>query len=390
MKRVGRTALVMAAAAVAGSAGAQPKQVVTGPVATYWMSAQTTSGFGGIGALGAGAMGPGGGAPSLGSMLGGLMGGRQGPNWNRALILQLGSARKPSGQPAAEHVPPATLGAGPSLSLVTPKAQPAQRTEETPEIPRDYQKPKGRMLIFWGCGEKARPGQPLVIDFAALASGKPPPAAYTSLMQGLSLNPMQPPSPTRNATYGEWPNEKARTTVPPTGSLMGEHLVRGNYSPDIRFAMNAAQDFMPAVEMTTNRNNPTGSAQLGWAPVGGATAYLASTMGGDGESVVFWSSSEVATMLFALPDYMRPADIARLIAQRALMSPQTTSCTVPQEVVKAAPQSMFNLVAYGGEANFTYPSRPADPKVAWNIDWTVKVRYRSSTGGLLGMEMPSF
>lgn len=387
MKRAGKAALAAAAVAMAGSATAQaPKQVVTGPVATYWMSAQTTSGFT-MGGMGAGAEG--GGRPSMGSMFGAMMGGGGGPSWTHSLILQLGSARKPSAAPAAEHAPPPGLEAGPSLPLVTPTAgPPAQRTEEEPEMPRDYQKPRGRMLIYWGCGEHARPGQPLVLDFATLAEGKAPPAAFTNMMRGLAVTPMQPPSPTRNATYGEWPNARARTSVPPTGSLAGEHLIRGNYSPDIRFSFDGAQDFMPAVRVTTNAPVPSGAVQLGWAPVSGAVAYIASTMGGDGDTVVLWSSSEVQTLLFALPDYLKPADVTRLVAQRALLSPQTTSCTVPQEVAKAAPQSMFNLVAYGGEANFTHPPRPADPKVAWNIDWTVKVRYRSATGGLLGMTMP--
>jgi hypothetical protein len=45
-------------------------------------------------------------------------------------------------------------------------------------------------------------------------------------------------------------------------------------------------------------------------------------------------------------------------------------------------------VAYGREANFVYPPRPGDPKVAWNQQWQMKVRYRSATGGMLGMTMP--
>ena len=48
----------------------------------------------------------------------------------------------------------------------------------------------------------------------------------------------------------------------------------------------------------------------------------------------------------------------------------------------------MQLAAYGDETNLSYPERPKDPKVAWNIEWTVKVRYKSQTGGLLGMEMP--
>jgi hypothetical protein len=42
-------------------------------------------------------------------------------------------------------------------------------------------------------------------------------------------------------------------------------------------------------------------------------------------------------------------------------------------------------VACGRAANFVYPPRLGDPKVAWNQQWQVKVRYRSATGGMLGM-----
>jgi len=55
--------------------------------------------------------------------------------------------------------------------------------------------------------------------------------------------------------------------------------------------------------------------------------------------------------------------------------------------VAAAPQAMVQLAAYGGEANFVYPPRPADPKTPWNQQWQVKVRYRSATSAILGMDM---
>lgn len=372
------TRLALAGVAIAGTAAAAPpavKQVVTGPVATYWMSAQTLSGMG--------AGGPGGGAPSMASIMGMARGG----NVSRSLMLQLGSARRPTGEPAAEHLPPAVLKAGAVLPLLTPRAQPRVETREEPGMPQSYEKPRGRMLIYWGCGDRARPGQPMVFDFAKMAAGQMP-AGYAQLMNSLQVTPQQPPSPTRNATYGEWPNEKTRTQVPGDGSLIGPHTIRGNYSPQIQFTVGEGQDFLPAVQMTTNRRNPTGSMQLGWQQVAGATGYIASTMGGDGETFVIWSSSEVQSLLFALPDYLRPADVQRLLANKALMPPTQTSCAVPREVVDAAPQSMYQFVAYGGESNFTYPPRPTDPKVAWNIEWTVKVRYRSATGGILGMENP--
>lgn len=381
MKVSGRVLLAGAAILGAGAAAPAPvRQVVTGPVAVYWMSAQTSSGMA-LGGQGAG--GPGGGRPSMMAMMG--MG--RGGNVSKSLLLQLGSSQPPAGAPTAEHQPPSALGAGPSLPLLTPRQVTTPATREEPGLPQSYEKPRGRMLIYWGCGEHARPGQPMVIDFARVAAGQVPPE-FTRMMQGLQITPMQPPSPTRNKTYGEWPNEKTRTQVPAGGSLTGVHVVRGNYSPPIRFSLTPAQDFLPPVQMTTNSRNPGGSMQLGWRPVSGATGYIASTMGGDGETVVLWSSSEVSSLLFALPDYLKPSDVTRLLASKALMQPTQTSCTVPKEVADAAPQSMYQFVAYGDEANFSYPERPADPKQAWNIAWTVKVRYRSATGGLLGMEMP--
>ncbi len=51
-----------------------------------------------------------------------------------------------------------------------------QRAAATPSEPEDYEPPKGRVLLFWGCGETARPGQPVEIDFAKMAAGQVPPA----------------------------------------------------------------------------------------------------------------------------------------------------------------------------------------------------------------------
>ena len=66
MQWVRTTALVAGAGLLAGAADAQTKQQVTGPVATYWMSAQTQTGFGAMG-------GGGGGRPSMGAMMGAMM-----------------------------------------------------------------------------------------------------------------------------------------------------------------------------------------------------------------------------------------------------------------------------------------------------------------------------
>jgi hypothetical protein len=109
MSLKGKTAVAVALTlAAAGAANAQ-NQKVTGPAAEYWMSAATTSGFG---------MGMAGGQrPSVMGMMRGAMN----PNAvNKTLTLQLGSTQTPSGAPQAEHLPPASLGAGGAPPLPAP------------------------------------------------------------------------------------------------------------------------------------------------------------------------------------------------------------------------------------------------------------------------------
>ena len=395
--KLGRIALLLTTAAFAGEAAGAParhaapaahppaaapggggRQVVTGPVATYWMSAATTSGMGSMGGQGGGRR------PGLGAMMG-MGGGMPDPNAvSHSLMLQLGTSRQPTGGAAsAEHDPPQTLGAGPVLPLISP----VRYHEPEPGPPPEYQQPHGRMLIFWGCGEHAPPGQPLVIDFAKLGSAAGA-QQFAGLGRGLFVQGMQGPSPTRNTTYGEWPNERTRTQVPADGSLQGNHTVRGNYTPDINFNLTANQDFLPPFRLTTNEKDPQGAGQLGWRPVDGSLGYFASMFGARGQDeVVMWTSSTAQTSSFALPEYLSDGEIGRLVNAHVLMPPSQTACTIPVEAVRAAGDSgFFQLVAYGGESNLSYPPRPPAPQ-PWNIAWQVKVRYRSATSGLVGMDM---
>src|SRR3990167_1623343 len=172
-----KLALVATAAAIATTATAQ-QQKVTGPVAVYWMSAQTQTGFG------MPSMGAGGGQPDTSAMMRAMMGGG---GATKTLQLQLGSGQT-NAAPAADHLPPQGLQAGPRLPLLTPKITPVVREERPDQIPEEYQKPRGRMLIFWGCGERARPGQPYVIDFAKMADGKMPPG-LEAMSRGLNVTP---------------------------------------------------------------------------------------------------------------------------------------------------------------------------------------------------------
>jgi hypothetical protein len=365
------TGAAIAALAAGGAALSQARG--GGGTTVYWMSADTSSGFA--------AMAGGGARPGAGSAMSSMLGGRGGrSSYAHSLTLQLGSPRRAPGAPQAEHIPPAGLQAGQSLPLLTPQSAPRAAAPAQPWA--GGERPRGRMLIYWGCGEKARPGQPAVIDFASMAAGRMPPA-----FANMALKPMVPPSAATSATYGQWPNERTQTHVPAAGSLVGEHVVRGNYSPEIRFSLAAGQDFLAPVTLTSSSAGASGSIPLVWRPVPGARAWFGSVMGAaENGDFIIWTSSESQAAMMAF-DHVADQDIARLVQSRVLMPAAADRCTVPAEVARAAPHSMLSLIAFGPESNFSQP-RPAAAPRAWRPEWTVKLRTKSTHMGMLGMDMP--
>ena len=72
------------------------------------------------------------------------------------------------------------------------------------------------------------------------------------------------------------------------------------------------------------------------------------------------------------------------------MAPAATSCVIPAEAVAAAPDfRVGTLTAFGPQESFAYPPRPADPKAAWKLEWTARIRHRSTTSWMQaqGMDM---
>jgi hypothetical protein len=96
--------------------------------------------------------------------------------------------------------------------------------------------------------------------------------------------------------------------------------------------------------------------------------------------MVWWSSSSAREFGGGLWDWLPPETVRNLVNQKVVMPPTQTSCTVPAEVKAAAPDMMMGtLYAYGPQADFVYPPRPANPATPWNQEWTARVRYRSHT-----------
>lgn len=358
-----RSALLLSGLVVAFPALAQ-KQVVRPPTAVYWMSVDTMSGMG-AGMRGGNAM----------SMMGAMMSG--GGSSTRSMHLQLGSSLPASGEPHAAHEIPAGLNMGPFLPLASPKRA------GTPERGGDMSvdKPKGRMKIYWGCGDQVGAGQPVILDFAKLAAGQLPPN-----LRSRRIASRTGPGPGRNRTYGDWPNTEDSKAIPAGASMQGEHLIKGNYSPEIKFQVDERHDFMQPVSFSPLTKSSSGSMRVQWKSVPGATGYFATAFGGteSGNDVIMWSSSEVQEMGGALMDFVPPAEVARLIRGKIVMPPQTTDCTVPGQVVKEMGDGgLLNFVAYGDELNLVHPPRPKDPQQPWEQVWAVKLRLKSSAGMML-------
>lgn len=369
-----RLAAATAAALCAGTAPAAlaqtSQQKVTPPIAVYWVSAETRGGLGGL----PGGM-PGGAAGVLGGLLGG--GGASPMQGGRSMVLELGSARTASGEPAAAHEIPAGMNMGPSLPLLTPRQAPPEPREDNDTPPRDFEKPKGRMLVYWGCGDATRSGQPIVIDFAKIAAGQVP------RFPTVRINNPRGPSFGRNRTFGHWPNAETRTTVPGDASLRGDHLVKGNYSPEIRFSVTERTDFMQAPSFQPVVRTAGGGLSVQWQSIPNATGYALTAMGANAQQdLVIWSSSELADMGWGLNSWLSPTEVARLIKERVVLPPSTTECTVPAEVVREAGSPMVTFVGYGDELNVVHPPRPTDPRVTWEQQYAVKVRQRT-TGMLM-------
>lgn len=363
----GLTATALGGALAAGPAFTQS----SGTVARYTLDAGTISGMG--------AMGRGGG---MGAAMAMMRGGAANAKAHE-LVLRLGTTRAATGAPKAEHTLPSTARFGPVLPLWAP---PVSRPAPGPTGPMEM--PKGRMLLFWGCGEKAAPGQPLVIDFAKMARGQVPPGLYA---QALTMAEEWRITQANAKSYGEWPNPNDPKPVPSNASLLGAHKVAGNYTPDINFTLD--QDFMAPIALAS-RALPSGAYAMNWNAVPAATGYYAWAFsakqgrGGEAQDMVWWTSS--ATQAFGGPmwDWLSPAAVSRLVSAKTVMAPSQTSCTVPAEVKQMGGEvTMASLYAYGPERNFSFPARPANARAGWSPEWIARARFRSMTMAMLDMDM---
>jgi hypothetical protein len=349
------------------------------PEAQAWIDIATFSGMG----MPMGGMAGAGASPM--SALGGMLGGKAAMGSNsfgntrsmsagRWVDVTVRSRANPNLEDAQQAVPESFLS--PALELKTPKNAPPPPRDDEDIRHEDPEKPKGRMLLYWGCGSEIRPGQPKVLDMATAGPGD-----FAKFFVGRSATQRGAHSA---AGRPVWPNPDDSRMVPASASLLGEHAFSGKGIPDaFRFKIPAAQDLMPP--LTLEQTETKGATDLSWNAIATARAYFVSAMGSNGkEEMVMWTSSELADTGFGLMDYQTNAAVDRWLKEKVLLASNTTRCTVPKGVF-GEHGGMLRLIAYGDELNLAHPPRPKDAKAKWQPVWAVKLRVKSVTSGFLGM-----
>jgi len=368
----------VAAACTAAQAQTPPRQVVKPPVSQAWIDVATFSGFPMGGGMGQGMMNA-----TLGSLMGGKgaraeFGYTQIGTAGRWMDVTLYTSRNPNLAEALQAVPAGTQLA-PTLKLQAPekpKPLPKEKGEDEPED-WNYEPPKGKLIMYWGCSETVRPGQPKVVNLETATLGDL--AKFFESRRATQRG--------THAAVGRpvWPSRTDKRVFPAGASIVGQHAFTGEGVPEsFRFAIPAAQDIMPEIKL--RQTDQASHVLLEWNAIPNARAYFLGSMGGrEGEeaTMVIWTSSELPDSGFGLFDYQTNKAVDKWLKDKVLLPPATTKCAVPKE---AAAQGMLRAIAYGTELNMAYPPRPTDPAIAWEPDWNLKIRVKSMTTTMMGME----
>lgn len=346
----------------------------TPPVAQVWMDLATYSGS--MMPVGLGGMG---------GLLGGMFGGGKGGNVfgntqtgqvGRWMDVTLSTRKNPNLQEGIQKIPAASQLA-PSLSLLSPqegKPVPATEGDDEAAPAPEFQRPKGKILLYWGCGSEVRKGQPHVLDMVTASM-----AEFAKVFQSRRAT-------TRGAhsTLGRpiWPNKSDSRMISDGASLQGEHEFSGDGVPDgFKFSLDAQHDLMPGIDL---KQRDEGQAVVfNWQAMPQARAWFMASMSmKNQDEMVFWSSSELPDTGFGLLDYQPNTAIDRWLKEKVLLPASSTECKAPKEAVG---QGMLRIIAYGDELNLAYPPRPKDPKAVWNPQWAAKIRLKSMATSMMGM-----
>ena len=327
----------------------------------------------------------------MGGMASRMMGGDKGPqgypqsrhipvNIGKVLDIAMYNSLRP-GVPAEQFVP-AGLAVGKSLPLVPPPPG----TDPKHDQPLKIEDVEVTIRQYWGCGAAVGPGQPKVMTLrvkkgSLQKDGSVAPGLFVP-DRDIDVNP----------NYARWPNQKNSKRVSDRSSMAGQHRIVGDGVPaSLQFELGRNADFMPKIALDS-KGELADSIQLQWQSVERARGYFLHAMAmQDERNFVMWSSAEVAGAGSELLNYLTGSNIDKWIKQKVLLTPTTTRCVVPKGIFKPSGKgeaiAALNMIAYGPETNITWPERPADPKQPWKPEWNVRVRTKSTTSAMLGMDM---
>lgn len=359
------------------------------------------------------------GMPDMGGMLGGLggfmakrMAGSEAfkpvyPSTRAAgmtgqyLDIALHNALKPGVQ--AQDQVPAGLNLGKALTLL-----PFEPVRHDKPMTDAGTGPDVALTIreYWGCGATVRPGQPKLASFK-IKGGLVDPKKGAAGMGGVSVETSGSLSkglyvPNRDIDlkpgFVYWPNPQHGKQVPAGARLAGGHQITGERIPaSMAFNVDEAADFMPKLGLRA-QGEPIDAVSLAWPSVARARAYFITGMRMEMASeraytLTIWSSADVPGAGSELHAYLTGGAIDKWLKQKILLPASATSCVVPKGIFASAAAgeagmipAMLMMTAYGPEHWITYPPKPADPKQAWNPEWSVRLRAKSTATAMLGLD----
>ena len=135
----------------------------------------------------------------------------------------------------------------------------------------NYEPPKGKLVMYWGCSETVRPGQPKIVNLET--------ATIAEL--GKFFESRRATQRGTHATAGRpvWPSKTTSARSPPARRIVGQHAFTGEGVPEsFKFSIPPAQDIMPEIKLRQTEQARTSCCSSG-TRIPTARAYFLGSMG---------------------------------------------------------------------------------------------------------------